>query len=225
MKNRLLTFISVLAAAASLPAREFTDLQGRKIDAEIVSATPEQVTLKMTGSTRVVTARVDIFSADDQKFIRDYAAANMKFSFEVRFEKKKKGSTPVKQGGMQGVVEDWCYNISLRNISNQDAEGLVVMYSLYAKEVAETGRMGARVATTGKESIEKIAKNATGLFETGTVPIARVRPAPGYRFTSGESNKSDQMAGFALVVMKDGKEVYSYATEPSYMVSGAVSPP
>ena len=46
MKTRLLTPVCVLLAFTSLSAREFTDTQGRKLDAEIVSATMDQVTLR-----------------------------------------------------------------------------------------------------------------------------------------------------------------------------------
>ena len=72
---------------------------------------------------------------------------------------------------------------------------------------------------SGTTKLDKVARNATGLIETETVEVARMRPMPGYVFRSGEGTKSDQLAGFALKLMKDGKEIYSYATDPAFMAS------
>lgn len=218
MKSYAPAFLFVLVVmTAALPAREFTDLQGRKIDAEIISATNEQVTLKRTADGRALTANVSIFSAEDQNFIREYAAANVKYSFEVRHTKKKKDESKVDQGGVQGTLENWYYLLTFRNLSVVDAEGVTVNYAIYMKEAAENGRTPPREVASGTEKLETVRKNATGMIETKTVPIVRVRPKAGYVFRSGEGGKSDQLAGFALKFMKDGKEIFSYATNPDFI--------
>jgi hypothetical protein len=222
MKTRPLIPVCVLLALTSLSAREFTDTQGRKLEAEIVSATMDQVTLRRAADGKTVTTYIKVFSAEDQQFIHEFARANVKYSFEVRYEKKKKDEQKVSAGGTQGTLENWYYAVSLRNISVVDAEDVSVSYSIYMKAVAEKGRMGARIVGSGTTKLDKVARNATSLFETGTVEVARMRPMPGYVFRSGEGSKSDQLAGFALKLMKDGKEIFSYATDRSFIVSSSV---
>ncbi len=219
MKTCVIFSLAVLATmTAKLCAREFTDLQGRKLDAEIVSATNEQVTLKRTADGRAVTSNVSIFSAEDQKFIRDYAVANVKYSFEVRYTKKKRDEKKIDSGGSQGTLERWFYSLSFRNLSAMDAEGVSVDYAIYMKEAAADGRTPPRMVESGTEKLQDVRKNATGMMETKAVEIIRLRPKPGYYFTSGEGGKSDQLAGFSLKFMKDGKEIFSYTTNPDFFV-------
>ena len=78
MKTRLLTPVCVLLAFTSLSAREFTDAQGRKLDAEIVSAAAGQVSLKRVADGRLFNVPAVTFTEADQKFIAEWAAANTK---------------------------------------------------------------------------------------------------------------------------------------------------
>ncbi len=113
-------------------------------------------------------------------------------------------------------MENWYYLLTFRNLSVVDAEGVTVEYSIYMKEAAANGRTPARQVASGTEKLESVRKNATGMIETRTVEIARFRPKPGYYFKSGEGGKSDQLAGFALKFMKDGKEIFTYTTNPDF---------
>lgn len=214
MKKTVIFFIFALVGAAALRAHEFTDLQGRKLDAEIVSATNDQVTLNRASDGRAITANVSIFSAGDQKFIREYAAANVKHVFEVRYTKKKQDEKKVEGGGSEGTLENWFYVISIRNMSAMGVEGVTLNYSIYMKEAGANGRTPAKVVASGVDKLMGLPRNETGLIQTKAVEVVRLRPKAGYYFTSGEGGKSDQLAGFALKFTKDGKEVYSYATSP-----------
>lgn len=69
MKHRLLTFILGFAVAAPAMAREWTSTDGRKLQADFVSATATHVTLKIAGKdTPVPLSRL---SAADQSFVKE----------------------------------------------------------------------------------------------------------------------------------------------------------
>ncbi|WP_395740415.1 hypothetical protein [Prosthecobacter sp.] len=214
MKTYTATCLCLLVYVSALSAREFTDLQGRKLEAEITSATNEQVVLKRAADGRSITANVSVFSAEDQQFIREYAAANVKYSFDVRYTKKKQGERKVEGGGSEGTLENWFYLISIRNMSAVGVEGVTVEYSIYMKEAAADGRTPAKVVSSGSEKLKDLVRNETGSIQTKAVEVIRLRPKAGYYFTSGEGGKSDQLAGFALKFTKGGKELYTYSTTP-----------
>ena len=67
MKTRPLIPVCVLLALTSLSAREFTDTQGRKLEAEIVSATMDQVTLRRAADGKTVTTYIKVFSAEEKQ--------------------------------------------------------------------------------------------------------------------------------------------------------------
>ncbi|HEY1122370.1 MAG TPA: SHD1 domain-containing protein, partial [Haloferula sp.] len=66
-------FVAALTVLASLDARTWTDIQGRKIEAEYVSSTDTDVTLKLA-SGKDATLPLTKLSAEDQAFIKDAAA-------------------------------------------------------------------------------------------------------------------------------------------------------
>jgi prolyl oligopeptidase family protein len=64
---RLIFCLSLAAPCA--PAREWTSADGKKLEADFISSTPDQVTLKRTSDGQVFTLPQSRFSADDQKWI------------------------------------------------------------------------------------------------------------------------------------------------------------
>jgi len=220
MKTRFLIPSCLLLALSSLPAREFTDTQGRKLEAEIVSVSGDAVALLRAGEKRPLSAKIAIFSDADQKFIREWAAVNIKYNFEVRHEKKKVGETKIDEGGLVGTMDKWAYVVTLKNMSGVTTPGLTVKYWVFGREMAEKGRMTARVASSGSSKLEELAHNKAATVETSSVEAPRVRAKPGYYFKSGESNKNGQAAGFALRIYNEkGTEVFSHATDESYLAA------
>jgi dienelactone hydrolase len=77
-KCRVLLLTLVLGVSfAALPAgaREWTSSDGKKLEADFVSATADQVTLKRASDGQVFTLPKTRFSADDQKWISEQGAA------------------------------------------------------------------------------------------------------------------------------------------------------
>jgi len=66
-------FVATLSFLASLDARTWTDVQGRKIEADLVSSTDTDVTLKLA-SGKDATLPLSKLSAEDQTFIKESAA-------------------------------------------------------------------------------------------------------------------------------------------------------
>ena len=99
MKTHILASLCLLAVVPALSAHEFTDLQGRKLEAEILAASGGQVMLKRASDGRTFNVVATSFTPADQKFISDWADANTKYSFEVTYTKKKLNEILAKHTG------------------------------------------------------------------------------------------------------------------------------
>lgn len=216
MKARHLIPICAFTFAITVSAREFTDLQGRKLEAELTDVTGARATLKRAVDGRSFSVEIASFSPEDQKFMKAYGEANRKYKFDVRAEKKKTGDKDVRQGGLTGKIEQWVYEINLRNLSPEPASGLTASYWVFVKEMAEKGRQPARPEAKGVQVLKEMPFNGTCTLTTNYVNIARVRAAPGY-YIDGASSKSDQMAGLVVRIYKDKREVFRYATDNSLL--------
>lgn len=208
--------------AAALPAREFTDLQGRKLEAELTAVSNGQATMKRSSDGRLFTVPVASWSAEDQKLMNEFAANNMTYNFEVRYAKKKMGETKANVSGATEEVEKWAYKITLRNLSSGTASGLTAQYWLFRKDYTATSRAPARVQVSGSANVPELVRSASTEFVTSPVELSKIKLKAGYVFTAGNTGASargDQMGGFALKIFKDGKEVYKFATDPDFLAA------
>lgn len=216
----------IVATASSLSAREFTDLQGRKLDAELVSVTAGQATLKRASDGRSFVVPVAAWSADDQKFMNEFAENNAKYSFEIKYSKKKLGETSTKVFGGTDIMEKWAYKITLRNQSSMPANGVMAHFWLFRKDFTATGRSAARMQSSGTAVVPDMGRNATVEVVSPSVDIKKSKNDPGYVFTNGNfggGQRADQIGGFAVKLIKNGKEIYQYATDPDYLAAANVA--
>ena len=215
MKTRSLTPVCVLLALSSLNAREFTDLQGRKLEAEIVSVTGNTVALLRPGEKRPIGASVALFSEADQKFIREWAAANVKYSFDVAYTKKKLDSTKEKSGPEVYTTETWAYKIDLRNKQPMELADLRVDYWLFTKSDEGKGKGTSRLQTSGTTSIASVKGASAISFETDPVLLNKTELKGNYYYADGSRPRfSDAMGGIVIRVFdKNDREVFSYATD------------
>ena len=184
MNPPLLACLCLIATTCILPAREFTDKLGRKMNAEILGVTGESVALKRDGETRAVGASISLFSDEDQKFIREWAAANVKYNFDVLYTKKKLNSSKQQSGPETYITETWNYKIDLRNKQPVELNDLRVDYWLFTKADEGKGKGTARVHTSGstKFSVKGSATASfnisfTSLFAPALPPTASSRVA------------------------------------------------
>lgn len=226
MRTRFLPPVCVLLAISGLPAREFTDVQGRKLEAEIVSVTGDMVALLRPGEKQPIGAKIAIFSEGDQKFIQEWAAANIKYRFDVAYAKKKLDSAKGMDGPFELTTETWTYRIDLKNRQAVDLADLRVDYWLFTKSDEGKGKGTARVQTSGTTKIEAIKGSGVMSFETEPVVLRKTALKGNYITIDGTRPKySDAMGGIVVRVFNNAdREVFSYATDPNLLPAATGRP-
>lgn len=88
--NRRTPFIALAAlaivSADLLPARTFTSVDGKKIEAEYVSATAKQVTLKLKSNGRNYTLDLSRLSEADRTFVEEKRDSDLKAAGDAKAE-------------------------------------------------------------------------------------------------------------------------------------------
>ncbi|MBE7493955.1 MAG: hypothetical protein HS117_03320 [Verrucomicrobiaceae bacterium] len=226
MKTSIRFFLCVLLALQTIDAREFTDLQGRKIEAEIISATATQATLKRAADNRLINVPVTAFSDADQKFIQDFALANQKYSFEVAYTKKKLDAAKQRSGPETFITERWAYRIDLKNRVPADLADLRVDYWLFMKGDEGKGKGSARVQSSGSQKLALVKGSTTTSFETSPIELSKTKLDGGYYYTDGSrQNYGDAVGGIAIRVFdKNDKEVFKYATKDDLFAAAVGRP-
>jgi len=226
MKTYFLTSLCWIVAAVSLSAHEFTDLQGRKLEAEIVSAAAGQVTLKRASDGRVFAVPATTFTTPDQQFINEWADNNTKYGFEVTYTKKKLNQTSTKRGPVTYADETWIYKINIRNRLPTAVGDLRVDYWCFRREDGGKGKGTARIETSGSSSIASINGSGTTTVDTVEIVLHKQELAGGYYFTNGDSAvQSDGMGGFALRIFdRKDREVFKWATKDDLWVAAVGKP-
>lgn len=214
MKTHLLTSLCLIAATAVLSAREFTDKLGRKMNAEILGVTGDTVALKRDGETRPVGASITLFADADQKFIREWAAANVKYNFDVSYTKRKLNSTKEKSGPEIYITETWNYEIGLRNKQTVELTDLRADYWLFTKADEGKGKGTARVQTSGSTKIS-VKGGASTSFNTEPVALNKTELKGNFIYIDGTRPRfSDAMGGIVIRVFdQNNREVFKYATD------------
>ncbi len=226
MKTHALSSLCLLAFSASvLNAREFTDAQGRKLDAELVSVSGNQATLKRASDGRTFTVATTAFSQADQKFMADFASSNVKYDFEVRYTKKKLGEVKQKRNNTTYETETWAYKVDLRNLSSGSVSDLRVDYWCFRREDGGKGRGAARMESSGSTKIEAIPRSASVTFDTSPVDINKQTLDGGFYYADGsKGQQADGMGGMVVRVFKGDKEVFNFATKDDLLVAAVGKP-
>ncbi|MHB1078599.1 MAG: hypothetical protein ACYC67_04300 [Prosthecobacter sp.] len=220
MKTHVLASLCLLAVVG-LPAHEFTDLQGRKLDAEILAASGGQVMLKRASDGRAFNVAASTFTAADQKFISDWADANTKYSFDVTYTKKKLNQTRTKRGAVTYIEETWMYKINIRNRQPTAIGDLRVDYWCFRREDSGKGKGSARIETSGSSKVDSVLGSGTATVDTKEIILNKQELDGGFYFVNGDSAiQSDGMGGFALRIFdKNGREVYNWATKDDLLAA------
>ena len=226
MKTHILASLCLVAAVPALSAHEFTDLQGRKLEAEIVAAGGGQVMLKRAADGRTFSVAPTSFTAADQKFISDWADANTKYSFEVAYTKKKLNATRKKRGAVTYEDETWIYKINVKNRLPTAVGDLRVDSWCFRREDSGKGKGSARIETSGSSKIAVVAGSGTATLDTSEIILHKQELAGGYYWANGDSAiQSDGMGGLAIRIFdKNDREVYKWATKDDLLVAAVGKP-
>jgi len=226
MKTHILASLCLVAAVSALTAHEFTDLQGRKLEAEIVAAGGGQVMLKRATDGRTFNVAAASFIDADQKFISDWADANTKYAFEVAYTKKKLNATSTKRGAVTYQDETWIYKINIKNRLPTAVGDLRVDYWCFRREDSGKGKGAARIETSGSSKVAMLAGSGLTTVDTTEIVLHKQELAGGYYFTNGDSAiQSDGMGGIAIRIFdKNDREVYKWATKDDLLVAAVGKP-
>ena len=225
--NKTVLVLLVLSLGTTLgQGREFTDTQGRKLEAEIMALDGNQVTLKRASDGKLFTVPATTFSAEDQAFIRDYAANNITFSFEVKNTRERVGKSSSRDGSVEIEKEDWSYKIDLRNISRANAEKVTISYWVFVR-ADDGGKTKAAPRLAMADSIREvtIAKTAQYQFATKPVTLTKTKLDGDRYYVDGAKNKSaDSMGGFVVTVTQGERRIFEYATSPDLATAAKGTP-
>ena len=221
MKTRFFIPVCVLLAVSGLSAREFTNTQGRNLEAEIVSVTGDTVALLRAGEKRPIGAKVSLFSEADQKFIRDWAEANTKYSFDVTYTKKKLNEVKRKSGAVTYEDETWIYKISVKNRLPTAVGDLRVDYWCFRREDGGKGKGAARIETSGSSKIASITGSGTVTVDSSEIILHKEMLDGGWYYADGTKNQqADGMGGLAVRIFdKNGKEIHKWATKDDLLAA------
>jgi hypothetical protein len=220
MKTHILTCLC-LAATAPLSAHEFTDLQGRKLDAEVVSAAAGQVTLKRTADGRVFAVPATTFVAADQQFISEWVDNNIKYSFEVTYTKKKLKQSRTKRNNVTYEDETWNYKINVRNRLPVAVGDLRVDYWCFRREDGGKGKGTARIETSGSSTLSAVPGSGTVSFDTVEIVLHKQELDGGFYWANGDNaSQSDGMGGLVVRIFdRKGREVYQWSTKEDLLAA------
>ncbi len=212
MKANLAIAACLLAISTQSGAREFTDTQGRKLEGELVSVNAGQAVIKRSDG-KVVNADVKLFSNDDQKFMTDFAAANLHYGFDVKYSKTKLGKTKKKEGVYTLESEEWAYKLTLTNKSSGDVSDLRVDYWTFRRDDDGKNKSGPKVRSSGTVPVGAMRKGAVKEMQTKSFFLNKEQLQADYYHPDGARNTAkDSAGGIALKVFKGDKEVFKWAT-------------
>ena len=227
MKTTGLNVLCLLAVCAlNCAAREFTDLQGRKLEAEIVTVSGGQASLKRLADGRVFTVPVATFSVADQKFMNEFAAVNIKYVFDVSYTKKKLETMKRRANDELLTTERWSYKVELRNKQPVEIRNLRVDYWLFRKEDEGRGLGAARVATSGSYKLESVKGSAIHAFDTLPIDLNKRQLEGNFIYLDGTRPRSaDAMGGIVLRIFDpNDKEVFKYTTDEGLLAAAVGKP-
>ncbi len=204
----------LLPLAALAEPRTFTSADGRTVEAEIIAATADSVSLKLAGGQTVVST-LDRFSVADRQFIAAWLKQNpakINYSFQVSYTKDKTGSSKQKGGSVSVTAEFWQCRIKLANRSGQDLDNVEVNYNIFYEQMDE-GRPVLR-SSRGKVALPKIRANEELNLLTDEIQLTSTQLAGGYYYIGGaRARQKDSLAGMAVSIQHAGKTVFTWASK------------
>ena len=220
----LITCLAALLGTAYSEIRTFTSSDGRSVDAEIVGATAEDVTLKLAAGQTLATP-LSRFSLEDQKFIAAWRKQNpvkINYSFQASYTKEKTDSMKAKRGSETITTETWVCKMKVANRSGQTLENVKLDYSVFYNQM-DMGKPVLR-RSNGSVTIPKIRGNEELVLPTGEVKLNSVQLEGGYYYTDGSrARQKDALAGMTISFKHEGREVFTWASQGMEGKTGTAS--
>jgi hypothetical protein len=193
--------------------RTFTSPDGRTLQAEILAATPDRVTLK-TSTGQTLVAPVDKFIPSDQEDIAAWRKANpakISYRFVADFTKSKEGASKSKQGNIFVTTERWVCNLKLINQSGQTLEDVSASYRIFFDQL-ERGEKITR-SKAGRLDLGTLKALQQVVVKTDTVDLQAIELEAGYYFTDGSrARQKEGIKGVLIDILHEGKKVFTWVS-------------
>ncbi len=212
-------FLLSLAFSAACGAREFEDQFGRTINAELVSHTGEDAkTVTINRGGKELEVKISVFSAADQKFIRDWmksTSPKINYSFRIETTKKKLSETRTKSGFYRrSKVQQYAYEIKITSLCRQPVKDLSVEYRAYMADNYRRTSSSGTVQTSEKIDIKGPLKyNHTATLQTKSFSLDSFRS--GYYYSSSSTIKDSLLGVLVRVYDPDGNIIADYRSGSS----------
>jgi hypothetical protein len=208
-----LSLLSGVPALLADAPHVFTSPDGRTLEAEIVSATPDRVSLKTTAGVPIV-APINKFSPADQEFIGQWRKdhpVEIKYKFAADYTKSKVSSTKRKSGITEYTTEIWECNMKITNDSIQTLEGVSADYVIYYDVMDGANKITQTKA--GKADIGTMKSKQQLVVKTDSVTLTTTQLLGGYYYADGsKTRQKDSVSAMLININHDGKKVFSWAS-------------
>jgi hypothetical protein len=211
--------------------RTFTAKSGETVEGIIQTVATGIAQIRMANG-RVIPAKIDMLSEEDQKYIEDWFVRNKiaegnYFDIEVKRNKEQVGST--EYISMEVKRSHASYDVKMRSKSTVDLTDLEVRYIIFMKEDDRYVRNNNnRQAKRGKHKIEFWPAQELMEFQTKALELETEQLAQGW-YSYGKARARDQLAGIWLRIYRGDLMLAEFSSptmlEQKYNWEDAGDPP
>jgi hypothetical protein len=181
----------MLGLLGSLNAREFTNKDGKTMEAKLVGVAGAKATFERS-SGKAFSYAIAQLSEDDQAYIKKWAKTNVTIDLEVTKCQsvviRKRG---VGTGGTKRTIESRGYEITIRNKGKQPMGGVLCCYSLFTK-------MNNRLADKSEDKVQVLdPKHAK--FEIPTLAPGEEKTITTKSVIVGKTNTYERKGDFNYI--------------------------
>lgn len=204
----LLLAAAVLLSASAAWSRPFTNAAGKILEAEIVRATANEVTLRMTNK-RTATVKIASLSEIDQVYVRKWLATQVP-SLRITPNMVRKTTKDSRPGyASSGKSYQQSYELSVDFQNDDNAKGLEETSLKYFL-------VGRSLGKTRKHRILGVQEQGFGVPAGGKHTVSFRREVNTYSDSDSSYRSNYKCIGYVLYAArrKDDREVYTYASTP-----------
>lgn len=211
-------FVSGVLRCQAGEGRTFTDVNGRKITAEVVSATESTVTFSIKG--KEIPYPISKLSEPDQKYIQSWldlhpAATDAKVTLVAT--KKREDRVKTRAADKEVEREDWIYDVTVSNKSSDSLMALELRSRIYFWNAQVGGdKQQLEVAASVLEIIELSGGNKKSSYKVGPVSIYTTILDGSYADGSSPK-KEDKLEGIWLRLYQGEKMLGEFKDETATM--------
>ena len=198
------------------------DREGRLIEARLISATGDMITVERISDNREFQIDLANFHDTSQRYInlwleRDVEAID--YSFSIIARKRLIDSSDYNMPYRVLTTSKWAYDVELTNRTRNELKGAEIEFRIFYEDeiyfLRTTPYPGKGMQRDGESvKLPDMGFNAFGKFTTPAVELDTYRYDP----TKGEREyRKDKLIGIWLRLVKNGEVVAEYKSNPTVM--------